>query len=233
MRSSRLLIFMLAAGLVAAPRFSQAQEAGEHVPSLEEESEHQADMFGLPQGAPARREDAVNYRISGTVRSVTDGDTIALTGKRNVRFVIRLSDMDTPETSHRPFTPRDCKCAPVPFRPGQVGGREATEVLRSLISVGDQVTAECYELDDYGRSICHVFKGAMNVNLEMIRKGWGWLPERREWVRDEASIPAERVARAAGLGAWGLARQLSPSEWRQQCWRAGDCEGAVNWPDRP
>jgi micrococcal nuclease len=106
-------------------------------------------------------------------------------------------------------------------------------VLRSLLAIGDEVTAECYELDDYGRSVCHLFKGRMNINLEMIRMGWGRLPERREWVRDEASSAAEQAARSAGLGAWGLAEQRSPAEWRQQCWRNGRCEGAVNWPDLP
>jgi hypothetical protein len=75
----------------------------------------------LPSVAPgARREDSVNYRIAGKVRSITDGDSIALTRKRNVRLVIRLLDMDTPETSNQKFTTRGCKCGPVPFRPGQI-----------------------------------------------------------------------------------------------------------------
>ena len=107
----------------------------------------------------------MNYRIAGKVCSITDGDSIAVTGKRNVRFVIRLSDMDTPETSHQKFTPRDCKCGPVPFRRGRIGGREATEALQSLLAVGEAVVAECYELDDYGRSICRVFKGALTSIL--------------------------------------------------------------------
>jgi endonuclease YncB( thermonuclease family) len=86
------------------------------------------------------REDSVNYRITGMVRSIADGDSVTLTGRRNARFVIRLSDLDTPETSHQPFTPRDCKCAPVPFRPGQAGGQQATEGLRSLLAIGEEVT---------------------------------------------------------------------------------------------
>jgi endonuclease YncB( thermonuclease family) len=88
------------------------------------ESETRADMFALPLAIPAKREDSGNFQIAGKVRSITDGDTIALTGRRNVRFVIRLSDLDTPETSHHAFTPRDWKCGPVPFRPGQTGRPE-------------------------------------------------------------------------------------------------------------
>lgn len=231
-RRFSILACALVAGM-AAPGLPGAQEARECFAPLEE-SRIEADMFALPPIAPpARREDSVNYRITGTVRAIPDGDTITLTGKRNARFAIRLSDMDTPETSHSPFTPRDCKCAPVPFRPGQTGGRQATEALQSLIAIGDEVVAECYEIDDYGRSVCHVFKGDTNVNLEMIRMGWGWLPERRAWIRDEASARAEQAARGAGLGAWGLAGQLAPPSWRDRCWRHGSCEGAVNWPDRP
>jgi endonuclease YncB( thermonuclease family) len=227
--------FALAGWLIvcgAAVSVCDAQDLPEPV----DQQEHAiyADALSLPSVAQgARREDSVNYRITGKVRSITDGDSIALTGKHNVRFVIRLSDMDTPETSHQKFTPRDCKCGPVPFRPGQIGGREATEALQSVLAVGEEVVAECYELDDYGRSICHVFKGSVNINLEMIKKGWGWLPERREWIRDEASFDAEQKAKAAGLGAWGLAGQVPPSAWRSQCWRNGLCDGAVNWPDQP
>jgi micrococcal nuclease len=215
---------------VAAPSVARSQDVSECI--VPQESEMHADMFSLPS-TPAGREDGVNYRIAGKVRSITDGDSIALTGRRNVRFVIRLSDMDTPETSHQKFTPRDCKCGPVPFRPGQLGGKQATEALQSLLAVGDEVVAECYELDDYGRSVCHVFKGSVNINLEMIKTGWGWLPERREWIRDQASFAAEQIAKSAGLGAWGQTGQISPSAWRSQCWRNGSCEGAVNWPDLP
>jgi antibiotic biosynthesis monooxygenase (ABM) superfamily enzyme len=75
----------------------------------------------------------------------------------------------------------------------------------------------------------------VNINLEMIHMGWGRLPERRAWIRDEASAAAEaeQAARSAGLGAWGLGQQLPPAEWRQQCWRNGKCDAAVNRPDMP
>jgi hypothetical protein len=123
---------------------------------------------------------------------------------------------------------------------GKVGGRSnpGSKPTHAEISKGPTCAHSGHsrgplELDDYGRSVCHIFKGATNIHLEMIRKGWGWLPDRREWIRDEASFAAEKAARSAGLGAWGLADQQSPSRWRHRCWRGGECDGAVNWPDLP
>jgi endonuclease YncB( thermonuclease family) len=112
----RLFVFLaglLLTGIAASGR-SQAQDVPECV--APQESEIRADMFALPSAAPAKREDSVNFQIAGKVRSITDGDTIALTGRRSVRFVIRLSDLDTPETSHHAFTPRrlQMRARPVP-----------------------------------------------------------------------------------------------------------------------
>lgn len=183
--------------------------------------------------APSSREALVNFTMVGTVKSIDDGDTIDIVGKGQARFVIRLSDIDTPEVSHKPFIDNDCSCNGSPFRPGQTGGRAATESLQQLLAVGDEVRVECYEPDPYGRFACHVFKGALNLNLEQIKKGWGWLPTKAIWVRDPASKKAENDARAAKRGAWGLPNQITPNDWRRQCWDAGKCDGAENWPVGP
>lgn len=182
---------------------------------------------------PAAREQLVNFTMTGTVNSIDDGDTIDIIGKGKARFVIRFSDMDTPEVSHKPYIDKDCPCDGSPFRPGQPGGRPATEALQSLVSVGDEVRVECYEPDMYGRFACHVFKGTQNLNLEQIKSGWGWLPSNAAWVRDPESRKAEDEAKAAKRGAWGLPGQISPNDWRRQCWDAGNCAGAENWPDGP
>jgi micrococcal nuclease len=177
--------------------------------------------------APARAA-LVNFSITAPVVAIEDGDTVTLEGKSKARFIVRFSDIDTPEVSHKAFTPRDCKCNPIPFRPGQPGGKRAKAVLETLVSVGDTVTAECYEMDQYGRAVCHIFKGSTNLNLEQIKSGWGWLPSKAEWVRDPDSKPAEDGARAAKLGAWGLPNQVSPAEWRKSCWIDGKCDGQEN-----
>lgn len=174
------------------------------------------------------REGLVNFTISGTVTKIDDGDSIGIEGVGGARFIIRMSDIDTPEISHQAFTPRDCPCSPLPYRPGQSGGQAAKQSLTQLVSVGGKVRAECYEMDQYGRAVCHVFNGPVNLNLEQIKRGWGWTPSRSQWIRDPDSKPAEVAARSAKLGAWGLANQVSPDIWRRDCWRNGNCEGAEN-----
>ncbi len=169
----------------------------------------------------------VLFEIEGQVQSVEDGDTIRIQTAAGVRSTIRFSDIDTPETSHGAYTPVNCnQCDPTPLRPGQPGGQRARNSLLEFISIGDQVRAECYEKDPYERSVCHVFRGAINLNLEQVRRGWGWLPDNDLWVRDPESRTAEQTARAARLGAWGLAGQVTPAEWRRACWREGHCPDA-------
>ena len=177
--------------------------------------------------ADGDRSAQVLFGIEGRVESVEDGDTIRIQTAAGVRSTVRFSDIDTPETYHGAFTPANCNgCEPIPERLGQPGGQGARDSLLALISTGDQVRAECYERDPYDRVVCHVFRGAINLNLEQVRRGWGWLPNNDLWVRDPESRTAEQAARAARLGAWGLAGQVAPAEWRRACWREGHCPGA-------
>jgi micrococcal nuclease len=168
------------------------------------------------------------FTISGTVAEVEDGDTITLRASNGAQFQIRMSDYDTPEISHEAFTLRGCNCKPIPYRPGQPGGKAARQVLVGLLPIGSVVEARCYESDTFGRRlVCHVDRDdGTHINLEMIRSGWGWLPDRSEWVRHSRSADAEKEARARRAGAWVLLGKVSPREWRQACWHRGQCPGA-------
>lgn len=177
-----------------------------------------------PPERPAR-ERAVNFTVAGTVAVVEDGDTLTLVALNDARFVVRLSDLDTPEVSHRGGPDRGCPGRVLADRPGQPRGRAARASLESLAS-GRQVRAECYEIDRFGRPVCHVFAGDVNVNLAQIERGWGMLPDRADWVRDPASRPAEAQARARGAGAWAVPAPVHPAVWRERCWGQGDCPGA-------
>lgn len=172
------------------------------------------------------RADLVAFTLVAKVIRISDGDTITIKDDAGAQFRIRMSDMDTPETAHDAFTPRDCQCKTIPYRPGQPGGEEASDALKSILSIDDDVRAECYESDRYGRLVCHIFKDGENVNLAMIENGWGWLPSRSAWVRDPQSSPAQDLARQAELGAWGIDGQISPEQWRRECWGNGNCAGS-------
>jgi endonuclease YncB( thermonuclease family) len=132
-----------------------------------------ADRAKVPTSSVFSRKDLVNFSLTANIKDIDDGDTIDLVGKGGARFVIRFSDLDTPEVSHKEFKDPKCDCNSMAFRPGQPGGKAATQSLLELVKVGDEVTAECYEPDKYGRFACHIFKGGMNVNLEQIRRGLG------------------------------------------------------------
>lgn len=228
MRSSFAAISLLCLG-VSTAAFSQGLLSDELEfrvlsPKIENLYE-QATGFRETKSRPA----LVNYTIVGVISGIQDGDTITIQGKGDARFGIRFSDMDTPETYHKAGPNRRCKCDPFEERPGQPGGRRATAALEKLISKGDVVRAECYELGYYGRPICHVFKDDLNINLEMIKAGWAWVSTNEDWVRDPNSYKAEKRAKKAKLGAWGLPDQVHPEQWRDDCWKAEvpHCPNAV------
>ncbi len=180
------------------------------------------------------RNSLVNFSLDARIKEIIDGDTVTLESANKKRFIIRLSDIDTPETYHDAFTPRRCQCKTVPARYGQPGGKAATTALKKLLRIGDSVVAECYEMDAYNRMVCHIFKRGSNINLEMLENGWGWLPRNKQgklinaWIKDPASYHAERAAKQNARGAWALPNQLSPSQWRRDCWNDGKCAGAEN-----
>jgi len=105
------------------------------------------------------------------------------------RFTCRLYGIDAPEIPHRK-------------KPGQPYGFEAKEELRSLVyrqKVKVTLTGE----KTYRREVCIVKKGGMNVNLEMVKRGYAWA-YRRYLKGPYASeyLEAEKVARASQLGLW-------------------------------
>lgn len=177
-------------------------------------------------GAPGGREAAVNFVLSGTIARVEDGDTLTLQGRSGERFTIRMSDIDTPETFHakNPYKDR-CPAGPT-NAPGQPFGKAASASLASLGSIGEAARAECYEVDNYGRLVCHVFVKETNLNLTQIERGWAMTPDNVKWVRDPKSKPAEEQARKSKVGIWAGANPVSPDMWRKSCWCDGACAGA-------
>ena len=174
------------------------------------------------------RRELVVFTIQGKVKSVQDGDSLRITSDAGTMFSIRMSDIDTPEAFHPARPGNRCKCRVPKDRPGQPLADKATQSLRELAPTNSKVRAECYEIGFYGRPVCHVFLGAVNTNLEQIRRGWAMLPKNPKWIRDPTSVVAAEDARRASLGVWALDEPIHPSDWRSGCWKNGECPNSVN-----
>lgn len=83
--------------------------------------------------------------------------------------------------------------------------REAAEFLRSLI-LNKDVTIKWDsrdKVDRRGRLLVYVELGGKDVNAEVIRGGYGWVPRRFYADRKQDYVRLEESARAAKEGLWG------------------------------
>ena len=115
------------------------------------------------------RERAVNFAVEGVVGAVDDGDTLTVVAANDVRFGVRLSESMRRSSSIAGAPIAAARAAVLADRPRQSQGRAAREALATL-ALGKPARAECYEIDRFGRPVCHVFVGAVNVNLARSRK---------------------------------------------------------------
>lgn len=138
--------------------------------------------------------------LVGTVIKIVDGDTIDVQlSSGPIR--VRLHGVDTPER-------------------GQPGGKEATGALTGLVQ-GKEVDIEPFSQDRYDRMIGIVYRGDLNVNLELVKRGHAWAY--RQYMRKEDSqlCIAEAAARTATKGLWASKeRPVAPWEWRRKNTRA-------------
>lgn len=127
---------------------------------------------------------------TGTVVSITDGDTLRLeVDGRELR--VRLIGIDTPEV----YPEVECF------------GPEATDALATLAPVGSSLLY-AYDRDPrdrYDRELMYLFTTeGTSINLELVAQGFAhavlFEPNDRYWAELQA---AERAAQNARLGLWG------------------------------
>ena len=157
-------------------------------------------------GTPAGGEVAVassvpRATITGPAR-VVDGDTIVVGGVR-----IRLEGIDAPETSQT--------CTTVSGEAWPCG-RKATTELAHMIGHG-LVTCEDRGLDKYRRILGVCRAGAVDLNAEMVRRGYAWA-----FVRySQAYVAIEAEARTAKAGIW--AGEAQPAwDYRAGSWTSAE-----------
>lgn len=141
--------------------------------------------------------------LHGTIMKVKDGDTVVVSPVAGGQFfTCRLYGIDSPETPKRGM-------------PGQPYGEEAGGELKKLIL---WQTVEVTTTGDktYNREVCIIKKDGVDINLEMVKRGYAWA-YRRHLKRPYASdyIDAERDAREKRLGLWKDTNPTPPWEFRK------------------
>ena len=135
---------------------------------------------------------------------VTDGDPIKVknNGKKSI---IRLVEIDTPETSKRKN------------EPGQPFGQKSTKHHASQV-LNKSVEIKSYGNDRFGRALGVVYVDGKNVNLEMVKAGLidVYRGQPAKGFENDPYRKVEQEAREAGRGMWSLVdRYISPREWRK------------------
>ncbi len=151
---------------------------------------------------------AATKTIAGRVVGVADGDTVTLlvvdaANGTKTPTKVRLSGIDAPEKA-------------------QAFGARSKEMMSEL-AFGKDAVADCTVVDRYGRDICVVRVGQIDVGLRLIEQGLAW--HFKKYQRDQK--PADRVrydmaeteAREAKRGLWRdvgtAAPPIAPWDWRK------------------
>lgn len=142
---------------------------------------------------------AAGETLQGSIVAVLDGDTVILLDESRSQHKIRLAQIDAPEIGHG----KD--------NPGQPFGKASKQSLSDLV-YGREVRADCETRDKYGRTVCTLLSGTVDVNLEQVRRGMAWVY--RKYARDPAYYQAEDDARRAQRGLWRSSDLTPPWEYR-------------------
>jgi endonuclease YncB( thermonuclease family) len=160
----------------------------------------------IPWGNPtikARTPDAhvAGIPISGPVR-VVDGDTLVVGGRR-----VRMEGIDAPEVAQT--------CVSSSGAPWPCGQRALEELVRLI---GRQtVTCDDRGSDKYGRTLGICFAGGIDLNGEMVRRGFAWA-----FVRySRTYVAVEAQARASRVGIWSGNAQPA-WEYRARQWQTAE-----------
>jgi endonuclease YncB( thermonuclease family) len=167
---------------------------------------------------PAAAASVAANTLSGVVIVVIDGDTVLFKPEhyspRSRAFLkVRLADIDAPER-------------------GQPYGGAATRALQALV-LNRRVEITTVATDAYGRKIARINRGSVQVNAELVRRGYAWaygsIPRRGTSARsgpessrasarsrrNAALLDAQHAARRAHRGLWRDPAPTPPWVWRR------------------
>jgi endonuclease YncB( thermonuclease family) len=128
----------------------------------------------------------------GKVVKIADGDTLTLLVDSK-QHRIRLSDIDAPERK-QPF------------------GTKAKQALSDL-AFGKRARVVQVTVDRYGRIVGRVYVAKIDVNQQLVARGYAWVY--RKYSDDAELLRLEAEARDKRLGLWADPNPIPPWEWRK------------------
>ncbi|QWR76915.1 thermonuclease family protein [Candidatus Magnetomonas plexicatena] len=149
------------------------------------------------------------YKPAGTpikarVVRVYDGDTVVVAPlEGNKRFICRLYGIDAPEVSNM-------------SQKGQPYAVESLQELKKLVS-GYTVEVTTTGDSSYNREICLITRDGLDINLEMVKRGYAWAYVK--YLKKEDSgryVDAKIAASEKKLGLWRQKAPEPPWEFRKR-----------------
>lgn len=134
-------------------------------------------------------------KVSVTVHSVADGDTLTVEFTNGKKEKVRLLLVDTPETVH-------------PTKKEQPFGRDASNYTKRILKKGKKVTLEIGqpERDRYDRLLGYIWVDGVNLNQTLIEKGFARVayinPPNIKYLADFKA--AEKAAKEKKVGIWSI-----------------------------
>ena len=131
--------------------------------------------------------------LAGRVVEVGAGDTLTIVDADKRRHVVRLADIDAPETAQR-------------------FGAQSRQSLAALCA-GKTAQAQDRGTDADGRTLGWVMCAGINANGEQVRRGMAWVNPHTA-SPTSALYALEGDARLARRGLWRDRRPVAPWVWR-------------------
>lgn len=143
------------------------------------------------------------------VLSVHDGDTLtALSVENSTRYKVRLMGVDTPEVDFMKSTQGEAALA-------------ARDFLRSLIPADGMITlSDDSQIDKHGRILGRLLDGKTELNLEMLKNGWGLIyfiyPFEKRIVSDYSKASKEAFDNKRGIFSNKYSDTEAPYQFRMR-----------------
>jgi micrococcal nuclease len=134
-----------------------------------------------------------NEKITGTVVSVVDGNTIEITGDDNETYKLVFFGIDCPEIE-------------------QEAGDKARSFTEKLL-INKKVEVEWAGKDRWGNRLAVVTMEGKDLRHEILKEGWAWTAERNPIAELEQ---IKNAAKGEGKGLWKASEPTPPWIFRRQ-----------------